>query len=125
MSMLKGFVVIGALVASSTAFAAPAHLSDAQYLAAARCSGLIASPALGKGDTQPIDAVLKSEGRVRMPVITQEADEARQNAMRQAGHAGAQGKAGLIAERDGVCQTFAHAGTMASGPTMGQTSSSN
>ena len=59
MSMLKVLTV--AALAVSTAAAAHPVLSDAQYLAAARCQALMSSPALGKVDTQMIDLVLRTE----------------------------------------------------------------
>jgi len=110
MSMFKAILVAASIATASTALAAPTTMSDAQYVAAARCGGLIASPALGKGDSAAIDAMLASQGRSRSPAVADRADEARSDAMRQAGHSGVQGRAALIAERDGVCQAWNHGG---------------
>ena len=125
MSMLKAFVVIASIATSSVALASPAHLSDAQYVSAARCGGLIGSPALGRGDTSAIDAVLKSEGRSRMPIVADKADEARRDAVREAAHAGVQGRAALAAERDGVCQAWNRAGVTTSASIAAQPTGAN
>lgn len=106
MSIIKTCITAAALAASTAAFASPGAMSDAQYLAAARCSALIASPALGGGASPSLEALLRAEGRGRLPEVADRADEVRQDAMRQAGHAGTQGRAGLIAERDGPCRSF-------------------
>lgn len=104
--MFKGLIIASAIAASSAAFAAPAHLNDVQYLTAARCDGLTASAALGKGDTAVIDAVLKSEGRSRAPEIMDRAEEMRGDALRDASHAGPLARQGLVAERDRICQAW-------------------
>jgi len=113
--MLKILVVAAALAASAAvpmaAFAAPAHLTDGQYLAAVRCRALVASPALGKGDTRALDSLLAAQRNGRVPAVFDRADETRADATREAGHAGVQERAQLVAERDGVCQAFAGAAT--------------
>lgn len=108
MSMFKGFVIAATLAASTSVFAAPTHMSDAQYIAVARCDGLADSKALAGGDAASMDAVVKAEGHNRSPDVTDRADQARSDALREANHAGPQGKAGLVAERDGACQAWAH-----------------
>ncbi|MGI9170072.1 MAG: hypothetical protein ACR2FH_07860 [Caulobacteraceae bacterium] len=98
---------LAALVAGATAAAAaPTRLTDSQYLSAVRCRALIASPALGKGDTGALDAMLKAQRQGRLGAVDDRADEMRADATRQAGHAGAQQKAQLISERDGACRAF-------------------
>jgi hypothetical protein len=106
MRTLQGLDVIGALVASTAAVAAPSHLTDVQYMQAARCRALIASPALGKGDTTNIDALLKSEGASRLDFVYDKASEMQRDAARVARDASPQSKASLIAERDGPCVAF-------------------
>jgi hypothetical protein len=108
MSMFKGFVVAAALVASTSVFASPARMSDAQYIAAARCDGLADSKALAGGDAASMDAVLKAQGRGRPAEIAEQADDARTAAIRQADHGGSVVRAGLVSERDGSCQALAH-----------------
>ncbi len=107
--MLKTLIAAGALAAALApmAWAAPAHLTDGQYLAAVRCRALIASPTLGKGDTHALDGLLERESLGRVPAVADRADETRADATRDANHAGVQEKAQLVAERDGACQAFA------------------
>ena len=123
MSIHKVLILaVAAMSVGAGAMAAPTRLNDAQYLAAARCSGLMAAPALGVGDGGSLSALLKAEGRGRMPVVADRAEQMRDDARREAGHAGAQGRAGLIAERDGVCRSLA--GLSGSGATSGGGASS-
>ena len=113
--MLKSIIVIASLATAGAAFAAPSHLTDSQYLEAARCQVLIASPVLGKGDTGAIDATLKSEDRGRSYDVDQRADGVREQAQMAVRHAGLDAKAKLMAERNGVCQTLAGAATTSPG----------
>jgi hypothetical protein len=123
--MLKGFIVVASLAVSSVALAAPAHLTDTQYLTAVRCQALIASPALGKGDTSAIDAMLKAEGSARNPVVLDRAAELHGDAMRAAGRAGPDERGRLIAERNGVCQAFGDSGTTTAAAQMAQPTGAN
>jgi hypothetical protein len=116
MTTWKLFAVVAPLALSSAAFAAPAHMTDAQYIAAGRCAGLMSSAALGRQDTRSIEARLKSEGVSRSVDVLDRADEARESAMRSASHAGAYGKQGLIAERDSACAAFAPGPMAAAAP---------
>jgi hypothetical protein len=110
MSIFKTCLIAASLSAVALAGAASAHpqLSDAQYLSAARCQALMSSSALGKVDTSMIDGVLKTQANYRTPAVTDRADEVRQDTLRAAAHAGPNGKAALIAERDGACATMTH-----------------
>jgi hypothetical protein len=109
MSMLKALIIVAPLVLSTAAIAAPDHLTDAQYIAAARCQALMASSALGAVDMHAVNAVMTSEGATRSPAVADRADQARAQADRAARHAGPDTKATLIAERDGACHSlFAH-----------------
>jgi hypothetical protein len=101
---------LGAIAFSGGALAAPAHLTDVQFMTASRCAALIASPALGGGDVSAINALLKDQERGRMQYIADKADQLRSDAERESRHADAAHKAKLIAERDGVCQTFNRGG---------------
>ncbi len=106
--MFKSLIVIASLTAamSTAAGASTTRLNDAQYVAAARCEALIAAPALGGGDTSAINSMLKAEGRGREQQVFDRADEARSDAAREARHAGPAARAGLSAERNGVCQAW-------------------
>lgn len=110
MSGLANLIAIAALASSGAALAAPTHLSDSQYLAAAHCQGLFDSRSLGAADASGINAVMKSEGAYRTPEVIARADQARSDAKRSADHAGALIKGQLASERDGACQTWAHDG---------------
>lgn len=116
MPNIRDFVVIASLAVAGSAAAAPTHLSDVQYMQAARCQALVASPALGKGDTTRIDALMKSEGASRIDYVHDKADEMRRQTTRLAADANPERRASLIAERDGPCAAFSgeHATTVTS-----------
>jgi hypothetical protein len=113
--MLKSIIVIASLAASSAVFAAPSRLTDSQFLEATRCRVLIASPALGAGDTKPIDATVQAEGRGRIAEVEDRADSVRDATLASVRHADSDGKAKLMAERNGVCQVLAGAAPSNSG----------
>ena len=115
MSMLKALIVVAPLVLSTAAIAAPDKLTDAQYIAAARCQALMSSSALGPVDTHAVDAVMKTQGASRSPDVAERADDARAKADRDARHAGPDAKASLIAERTGPCQDLLARGPMSAG----------
>ncbi len=102
--MLKIATIVAATLAASASAAAPARFTDLQFLRAARCEALITSPALGGGDGTAIKAVLKAQRQGRVDYIYDRADQTRDDAARQARHAGPDQKASLIAERDTVCR---------------------
>lgn len=106
MSGLGHLIAAAAVLSATGAFAAPAHLNDSQYIAAAHCQGLYDSHALGAADAKPFDAMMKSEGGIRSPDIIARADQARSDAMRAADHAGALVKTQLVGERDGACMAW-------------------
>lgn len=91
---------------ATTASARANHLTDVEYLQAARCSGLAASEALGAVDTASIDAMLKTESRGRVGFIVDKADQAKSDAKRIASRAKAERKAGLQAELSGACARY-------------------
>ncbi len=117
MSTFKAFALIAPLALSSAALAAPAHVTDAQYIAAARCQGLMASASLGRQDTRGIDALVNAEGGIRTGDVFDRGEEARDEAARAARHAGAYEKSVLVAERDGVCRLFNADATMSAAAT--------
>jgi hypothetical protein len=113
MSMFKSFFIAGALAAATAAAASPAHLTDARYLAAARCQVLLGSSALGPVSSQAIDAVMRSEDRVHSIQAYNRAVEARETARNDLRHAGVYGRQELAAERNGACQALVPAQTVA------------
>lgn len=112
MSMLKALIIVAPLVLSTAAVAAPDKFTDSQYIAAARCQGLMSSSTLGAVDVHAVDAVMKNEGATRSPAVADRAEDARAQARRAADHAGAYSKGALIAERDGPCHALFAGGPM-------------
>ncbi|HEV2364665.1 MAG TPA: hypothetical protein VGS12_10780 [Caulobacteraceae bacterium] len=104
--MLKSVIVVAALAVGAPAFAASSHLTDAQYMQAARCEALMSAPALGAGDKTAIRALMRRESVGRTELAQDQADEMRRDAARAASHAGSYERASLIAERDGVCASL-------------------
>jgi hypothetical protein len=95
-----------ACASAATAFAQPAHLTDVQFVAANRCLGLMSSKTIGTPDAVTLSRFLRSESVGRMPLAYDEADQARDTALRQANHSSSDSNARLIAERDGACRQF-------------------
>ena len=91
---------------ATTASARATHLTDVEYLQAARCSGLAASEALGAMDTASIDALLKIESRGRDGFIIDKAEQMKADARRIARRAKPERKAALLAERAGACARY-------------------
>ena len=105
----------GAAALATAAFASGPKLSDSQYIAAAHCQGLYNSHALGSSDASTINALMKSEGAYRSPEVSDRADDARNQAMSRASHAGAGARSDLISERDGACQMWAKSSDSSTG----------
>jgi hypothetical protein len=109
--MLRMLLVAAPLALSTAAVAETSHLTDAQFIAAARCQALMASSVLGPQDTRGVDQLMNRESRWRVPGVMDRADAAREEAGRAARRAGPYNKAQLIAERDGACRAVTGAGT--------------
>ena len=110
--MINKLIVAVAALAVAGAASAHTQLTDAQYLSAARCQALMGASSLGKMNTSDIDAALDKASVGRSLVVNQRADEVREDARRQAAHAGPQGKAALVSEREN-CVSAVHQGVMA------------
>lgn len=80
--------------------------SNGEYLQAARCAGLLRSRYLGQPDPAAVDAFLVAQSRHRNPIVLDMADKRFLDARTEAVRAGADKKARLRAEREGVCRTF-------------------
>jgi hypothetical protein len=93
-------------VAAVTAVAAPARLSDAQYVALNRCLGIESSKALGEGHAAAFKQLVKEQDWARQAYIEEKADDARQAAADESKDPSAALNAKLVAERDGVCRAF-------------------
>ncbi len=105
-ALAVGFLGVGLVTGVAFASPSPGRLSDAQYVAAGRCQALMASARLGASDTHAIDAFMRAQERGRTNEAYERAEQARQEADRQARTAGGYEKTQLIAERDGVCQAL-------------------
>jgi hypothetical protein len=110
MSVIGNIALVAAMVSTTAAFAGTSHLTDSEYLAAARCQGLFSAPALGAADASGINKLMKSEGSYRTPEVADRADEARTDAKRQARDGSAASRSALVSERDGSCQVWARSG---------------
>jgi hypothetical protein len=115
MSTLRNFaaaaaILTGVALSSGAALASSSHLTDAEYIAAARCQGLYQAKNLGPADAAGINSVVKSEGASREPAVLDRASDARDEARREADHAGALMKTQYASERDGACQVWAKNG---------------
>jgi hypothetical protein len=111
---------VAALIAAACAAAAPAladqpsHLSDAQFVEANRCLGLMTSKTLATPDAAAMQQLVKAQAGARIAFIYDRADQARDDAQRQADHAAAD-NASLVAERDGVCRSLIGSGSEVAG----------
>lgn len=95
--------VILATAATSTAAFAQERLNDSQFIAAAKCRGLMQG-----ADTAGIDAVIKANKSGRVGVVLDRAATERKAAERKARKAsGPGGKAEIAREIAGSCATFA------------------
>jgi hypothetical protein len=103
--------------AAAAAVAAPARLSDAQFIAVNRCLGIESSKTLGTDHAAAFKQLVKSQDWARQAYIAEKADEARQTAQDEASRAGPEQNLRLVAERDGVCHSFLDT-TTASTPAM-------
>jgi hypothetical protein len=85
------------------ACAATPSLNDSTYIAVARCAGW----AEGVGaDAAPFNTVLDAQSGTRLSEVMDQADDAKTDAKRNAGHAGPDGKAGYARDVNGVCQSY-------------------
>jgi hypothetical protein len=114
-------LTVAALIALAAAAGAPAlaaqptHLNDVQFVEVNRCLGLMTSKSLGTQDASAMAQLVKAQDTGRIGYIYDRADQARDDARRQADHAGPDNSR-LVAERDGVCRSFIGSGsTEASG----------
>jgi hypothetical protein len=89
------------------ATAAPTRITDVDFIAANHCLGLESSRQLGTPEAAAaLKQFVKAQSWGRDPFIYDRADQARDDALSDAGRGGIDRKARLVAERDGVCQTF-------------------
>jgi hypothetical protein len=110
MRILAGLAISTALGAAAMAGAAsaqpPSHLSDVAYIEAARCAGLASSGKLGSSDGAALAALLKSQAYDRDQTVLDQANDAQQQAKRQANKADDYMKTKLQTELSTSCASF-------------------
>ena len=105
-SVVLSIALTGLLVAGSVTPALAGqstHLSDGQYLTAARCAGI--AEGLG-ADTKPYDKVLDIESGGRPNFVMDAADNARNDGARLARRSDSKAKSEVAVEHDGVCKAY-------------------
>lgn len=98
---LAGLLIAAAAVPASAGQAT--HLSDGDYMNAARCAGIAAG--LGE-DVRPYERTLDVESGGRANFILDAADSARDDGVRLAHRSDAKAKAQVALEHEGVCKAF-------------------
>lgn len=107
MSITRGLIITAALCSvAGFAAAGPTRLNDVQFIAASRCLGIVSSKTLGTSDAAAFRAFVDQQSRARDIIAQDRADEAREDAMREANRATGEHKDRLVAERDGACQVY-------------------
>jgi hypothetical protein len=109
MNSSKSKIALVSLIAAASAVAGVAsaensnRLSDMAYIAAARCEGLAQG---AKVDTAGIKALMSNQDSARIPYVLDKADQAREDAKRQASHAQGYSLQTVNAELSGACQAY-------------------
>lgn len=109
------FVIAAACASAAVAVAAPARISDVQFIAANRCLGIESTKAFAAPDADALRQLVKSQQWGRDFYIYDKADEARDDGRREASRSGVETNIRLTSERDGVCRALAST-TTASAP---------
>jgi hypothetical protein len=97
---------VAALAAALPALAAPARITDVQFIEANRCLGLMSSKALASPEAASLSRFIKDQSYGRDGYVYDRADQVRDQAESAANHASPDYRTRLTAERDGVCQNF-------------------
>jgi hypothetical protein len=95
-----------ACASAAVAVAAPARLSDVQFLAANRCLGIESAKGFTTPDTDALRKLVKDQNWGRDSYIYDKADQARDDGQREASRSGAESNVRLASERDGVCRAL-------------------
>src|SRR5450432_3031654 len=121
MRFVTATLTIAAVCASAVAaVAAPARLSDVQFIAANRCLGIESTKGSAAPDADALRHLVKEQTWGRPGFIYDKADEARQDGERDASRSDPDTSARLVAERDGVCRSLVST-TTASTPSASHT----
>jgi hypothetical protein len=108
MRFVTAALTIAALCASAAvASAAPARISDVQFIAANRCLGIESAKNLGAPDVDALRQLVKTQEWGRDAFVYDKADQAREDGQRDASRSGAENNLRLTGERDGVCRSLA------------------
>jgi len=114
MRFVTAAITIAAVCASAAvASAAPARLSDVQFIAANRCLGIESTKSLAAPDVDALRQLVKSQNWGRDSYIYDKADQARDDGQREASRSGAENDIRLTSERDGVCRALVSTTTAA------------
>jgi hypothetical protein len=108
--ILVGTLVAAAAIAAVTPVGAAERLSDVAFMNASRCAGLAEG---AKIDSASIKAFLEAQRGSRDSYIQDKAEEMRDDAAREARHAGGTSSQRIAAELDGACKTYVGAATVA------------
>jgi hypothetical protein len=95
-----------AAVAGAASAQPPSRLTDVAYIEAARCAGLASSGKLGSTDGASLSALLKAQAYNRDQTVLDQADNAQDQAKRQANRADDYMKTKLQSELSGPCSSF-------------------
>ena len=98
--------VAAACASAAVATAAPARLTDVQFLAANRCVGIESTKAFAGPDADALRQLVKSQEWGRDSYTYDQADQAREDGEREASRSGAENNVRLTSERDGVCRSL-------------------
>ena len=106
MRFLTATLTIAAACASAAvAVAAPARLSDVQFIEANRCIGIESTKTFASPDVDALRKLVK-DNYGRDSYIQDKADQARDDGQRDASRSSADVNQRITAERDGVCRAL-------------------
>jgi hypothetical protein len=106
--MFKQIAIASIITAAAiTPAMAQTRASDAKFILANRCAALMASDKLGPVDGSAIQSFIDEQKVSREPVVLDMAKRANDQAALAAKRADDDGRAKLIAEREGRCKTVA------------------
>jgi len=114
MRFVTAAITIAAACASAAVTsAAPARLSDVDFIAANRCLGIESTKTFSAPDADALRQLVKAQSWGRDSFIYDKADQARDDGQRDASRSGAENNARLTGERDGVCRALVSTTTAA------------
>jgi hypothetical protein len=114
-SVTATLTIVAACASAAVAVAAPARISDVQFIAANRCLGIESTKAFGTPDAEALRQLVKTQNWGRDAYVYDKADQARDDGAREASRSGAENSLRLASERDGVCRSLASTTTASTG----------